>query len=287
MSDYSIPKAIDIDNMAQYWRSSVEEDILDRLYLITPKRDGCALHVEMENGQIITCVSASGKPVCSVQHILEELQRVFKHVSCAVLDMEVYADGLPFQGISGLFRRHKPQPQLRAMVFNGHFGQLSTGYEGRMSMFGQYLTGKSNLVEVTPPHTPWDLADAWAEAVDRRDSGGFDGCVLHYKGAPYFTGRAAYQSIKLKPLVSHDLEVIAVNEAVGEKTGRATCALVCRWKDGGVQEVATGLSHGQQASALDFIGKIIEVRGMGYTTSGKIREPRFAGVREDKLQPDY
>lgn len=287
MPDYSIPKAIDIDNMTARWRCVVEEDILARRYLITPKRDGCALHVEMEDGEVRVCVSASGKTVYSVGHIIEELQRVFEHAGRVVLDMEVYVEGLPFQEISGMFRRHQPQPRLLAMVFNGHFGHIGGGYEGRMSMFGQYLTGKSDLIEVSPPHTPWDLADAWAEAVERRDSGGFDGCVLHYKDAPYFTGRAVYQSIKLKPLVSHDLEVIAVNEAVGEKTGRKTCALVCRWEHGGVQEVATGLSHEQQANAQDFIGKIIEVRGMGYTTAGKIREPRFVGVREDKLQPEY
>ena len=294
MSDYSVPKAIDIDNMAARWRCAVEELIRRDRYLITPKRDGCALHVEMEDGEVRVCVSASGKTVYSVWHIIDELQRVFKQAGRVVLDMEVYVEGLPFQEISGMFRRRQTQPRLRAMVFNGHFGYIGGGYEGRMNLFGQYLTGKSDLIEVAPSHTPRDLNCAWAEAAERRDLGGFDGCVLHYRDSPYFTGRATHQSIKLKPLVSHDLEVIAVNEAVGEKTGRKTCALVCRWRPAfapwgtsETQEVATGLSHRQQENAQDFIGKIIEVRGMGYTTAGKIREPRFVGVREDKLQPEF
>lgn len=291
MSDYSVPKAIDINNMASRWRCAVEEDIRNGRYLITPKRDGCALHVEIEDREVKACVSASGKPVLSVGHILDELSRVFPSPCRVVLDMEVYAEGLPFQEISGLFRRQKwisqePSP-LRAMVFNGHLGHIGAGYDYRMNLIGQYLTGKSDILEVAPSCTPLDLDDAWATAVYRRDSGGHDGCVLHLHDSPYFTGRATCQSIKLKPLVSHDLEVISVNEAVGEKTGRKTCALVCRWEHGGVQEVATGLSHEQQENAKDFIGKIIEVRGMGYTTAGKIREPRFAGVREDKLQPEF
>ena len=41
------------------------------------------------------------------------------------------------------------------------------------------------------------------------------------------------------------------------------------------------------AITLNFIGKIIEVRAMGLPSDGKLREPRFCGVREDKLQAEY
>lgn len=35
-----------------------------------------------------------------------------------------------------------------------------------------------------------------------------------------------------------------------------------------------------------MIGLIVEIEGMGFTADGLIREPRFNGVRHDKLEAD-
>ena len=188
----------------------------------------------------------------------------------------------------GLFRRHTSDSRLQLKVFNGYFlAGRGQRYETRTADISQalyyvpllytHMAARSQAFNLEHATT---MARFW-------QAGGYDGVVLHHIDAPYFQGRAKYESVKIKPLLSYDLEVVGVNAAVGEKTGRATCALVCRWKDGGVQEVATGLSHAEQASPEQFLGKIIEVRAMGLTADGKLREPRFCGVREDKLTPDH
>lgn len=293
MSEYTIAKAIDIENLSKKARAQFELDIAAGEYLLTPKFDGCAVHIELNDGRIEQCISGSGKPVRSLDHALKELLQVFP-TGRVVLDAEAWVPDMEFQEISGLFRRHTSDSRLQLRVFNGYASSWmcitdrGSAYETRIGLLAHVLLGSDcTLIAAVPrtlvPSIPMseDMARFW------QAGGGFDGCVLHHKDAPYFQGRAKYESVKIKPLLSYDLEVVGVNAAVGEKTGRPTCALVCRWKDGGTQEVATGLSHAEQASPEQFLGKIIEVRAMGLTADGKLREPRFCGVREDKLQAEY
>jgi DNA ligase-1 len=293
MSEYSIAKAIDIENLSKKARAQFELDLAAGEYLLTPKFDGCAVHIELNDGRVEQCISGSGKPVRSLDYALMELLRVFP-TGRVVLDAEAWVPDMEFQEISGLFRRHTSDSRLQLKVFNGYASSWlcgtsrSSGYKTRLGLLSYVLqssgcqriaTAQGTLAFNIP--TSADTARYWQAL------GGFDGAVLHHIGAIYFQGRAKYESVKIKPLLSYDLEVTGVNAAVGEKTGRATCALVCRWKDGGVQEVATGLSHAEQASPEQFLGKIIEVRAMGLTADGKLREPRFCGVREDKITPDH
>jgi ATP-dependent DNA ligase len=288
MSDYCIAKAIDIENLSRKARAQFDLDLAAGAYLLTPKFDGCAVHIELNDGRIEQCVSGSGKPVRSLDHALKELLQVFPS-GRVVLDAEAWVPGTEFQEISGLFRRHTSDSRLQLKVFNGYFiAGRNQRYEARLADISQALCYVPLLYTHTAARSPaFDLEHATVMARAWQQAGGFDGCVLHHRDAPYFQGRAKYESVKIKPLLSFDLEVVGVDRAIGEKTGRATCALVCRWKDGGVQEVATGLSHAQQADPGQFIGKIIEVRAMGLTSDGKLREPRFCGVREDKLSAEY
>ena len=291
MNSYTIAKAIDINNLSGKARAQFELDIAAGEYLLTPKYDGCAVHIELNDGRIEQCISGSGKPVRSLDHVLKELLQVFPS-GRVVLDAEAWVPDMEFQEISGLFRRHTSDHRLKIRVFNGYcpfvVGGRGAAYKNRISALHSGILAR-NCVFVTTVATSASMPLAGATVMARywQALGGFDGVVLHHRDAPYFQGRAKYESVKIKPLLSFDLEVTGVNAAVGEKTGRATCALVCRWKDGGVQEVATGLSHAQQADPGQFIGKIIEVRAMGLTSDGKLREPRFCGVREDKLQAEY
>ena len=288
MSDYCIAKAIDIENLSKKARTQFELDLAAGEYLLTPKYDGCAVHIELNDGSIEQCISGSGKPVRSLDHALKELLQVFP-LGRVVLDAEAWVPDMEFQEISGLFRRHTSDRRLQLKVFNGYFlAGRNQRYKTRSADISQAMyyvprlyTHMASRSKAFGLEHATVMARAWQQAV------GFDGVVLHHQDAPYFQGRAKYESVKIKPLLSYDLEVTGVNAAVGEKTGRATCALVCRWKDGGVQEVATGLSHAQQADPGQFIGKIIEVRAMGLTSDGKLREPRFCGVREDKLGAEF
>lgn len=290
MADYSIPKALDIDAISAKNKPYLEQEHFDRgLWLVTPKYDGCAVRIDIQAGKAVSMVSASGKLVRSLGHMIPVIEKALGPTDPnAVLCCEAWAPSRPFQEISGMFRRHGDQPELQLVVFDGYFTMSSSGYKARMEILAWYLNRITvqGIRVVTRTAAP-SLESAWGTARAAAGAGGYDGAVLHWSGKPFTEGRSKWDTVKLKPLLTYDVLVTGVHKGVGEATGRPTAALICRWEGGGSQEVATGLTEAQQANPEQFIGKIVEIAGMGLTTAGKLREPRFIGAREDKLTADY
>lgn len=290
MPDYSIPKALDISDISAKNKGYLDQREFELgNWLISPKYDGCAVRIDIRAGKVTSMVSASGKPVRSLGHLIPVLEKALGPTEPnVVLCAEAWAKGRAFQDISGMFRRHSDQQELSLHVFDGYFTTPTLGYKARMQILDWYLNRSSVPgVQVLPRLTATSLDRAWDMARACVAVGGRDGAVLHWAGKPFAEGRSKWDCVKLKPLLTYDVLVTGVQKGLGEATGRPTAALICRWEGGGSQEVATGLTEAQQADPEQFVGKIIEIAGMGLTTAGKLREPRFIGVRDDKLTPDY
>lgn len=282
MADYPFPKAVDFENLSAKAKKAFNPEG----WVIQPKWDGCALVVEIRNNCVWSVESASGKPVYSCDHIAEYIA---KWVGNGRYAMEAWRPCTPFQDISGMFRTHAPQPLLSARIFDGYVeGSSADTYFHRLTVIHSQL-GFGGLVQsawgMGEKFTTWD--DAWTKAKFWQAQGGYDGCILRDPLSLWTEGRSKGDIVKLKPLMDWDLRVTHVKTAIGDKTGRPTVALGCAWKDGQIQYVATGLNHEQQAAPDRFIGSIVTVRGMGLTTDGFIREPRFITVRDDKVEADY
>ena len=290
MADYSIPKALDISDISAKNKGYLDQREFELgNWLISPKYDGCAVRIDIRAGKVTSMVSASGKPVRSLGHLIPVLEKALGPTEPnVVLCAEAWTEGRAFQDISGMFRRHSEQSDLHLQVFDGYFTTPTLGYKTRMQVLDWYLNRSSvPRVHVVPLRTATALSSAWGEAFELVAAGGCDGAVLHWAGKPFTEGRSKWDCVKLKPLLTYDVLVTGVQKGVGEATGRPTAALICRWVGGSSQEVATGLTEAQQADPEQFVGKIIEIAGMGLTTAGKLREPRFIGVREDKLTPEF
>lgn len=266
VSDYTIPKAVDYENLSAKAKKALDPTG----WWLQPKYDGCALYVNTMNGHIR---SASGKPVDSCDHIATDLMRHGPGEYCG----EVWHPTMDFQEISGAFRRGYAQPHLQFHLFDACPGGLEAEpYRKRMAFLPMVHSREFES---------WDQSWAWAKMAQA--DGGKDGAILRNPNAPWEPGRSKGDIIKLKPLQDYDVEVVGFEKDVGAKTGRATVALIFRWKNGTTHKVATGLNHEQQAAPEQFVGKIIRVKGMGLTSAGNMREPRFDGVRDDKLKADY
>lgn len=276
MSDYTIPKAVDFDNMSQKARASIDWT----KGIKQPKLDGCACRIDVTSN-IKVAVSATNKVVKSIDHILDALPDGH-YTLCG----EVYAPDKVFQEISGDFRRGSNSPNLRFMVFDGCIhGEAELGYTERMK--GLRLGVSGYEVSWIPSWCVDSFENAWdyAKELKKFAADQFDGAIWRNPDAPFECGRSKGDIIKLKPLLSFDVECVGFEAAVGEKTGRETVALVVSFR-GTKQKVATGLSHEQQANPAQFVGQIIEVEVMGLTLDNNFREPRFKGVRDDKLSAD-
>lgn len=98
------------------------------------------------------------------------------------------------------------------------------------------------------------------------------------KGLEGLVLRKGDEWLKVKPVETHDLEVIGYQEGQGKHEGRMGALLTDRGK------VGTGFTDVERVEFTEdyIVGKIIEVAGMQLTESGKIRHPRFIRLRLDK-----
>lgn len=273
---YQFPKAIDLKNMSSKARAAVDWSA----GILQSKYDGCAVVAKRQRiGDTVRWVPYTGSDKL-VLSMTEQMDALPALPLGSVLVGEAWRKGYSFQAISGEFRRHR-QSALEFVVFDGHVAE-----EAANPYFERADSLRCEGVKVINHISAVSEAFAWHFARTAVAVGGYDGAIWRNPLAPFRTGRSVGDVIKLKPLVDHDLECIGFDVGTGEKTGRATVALICKWRAGELQEVATGLSHAEQADPDQFVGRIIRVAGMGYTEAGKLREPRFGGV-SDKDTPDF
>jgi len=127
--------------------------------------------------------------------------------------------------------------------------------------------------------------------LDMRLFGGYpDGIILRpkeVKGLLDSAVRKGYEGLvirsseglfKVKPVETHDVEVLEMIEGKGKNLGKAGALVTPMGK------VGTGLTDAQRDQYFKNppIGKIIEVEAMSLTPNGKFRHPRFVRERVDK-----
>ena len=293
MADYALPKAIDFKNMSQKAKAAVNwsQGWIQRKY------DGCAVIIRVLPDGTKTAISATGKPCVSIDHVLARLRPMDKpYTLCG----EALLPNRPFAESSGAFRRHSVQPALFVWLFDCAVdGEEHRPYKERKALiyhlvsidmdrgvgtvFGavhsQYCEGPENAQK-------WGMtyADDKPTNINRFFC---DGAIWRDPEAAFEIGRSKGSIIKVKPLMECDLLVVGTEEGKGKYVGKIG-ALVCRYKNAKLVKVATGMTDSERAMApAEFIGAIVSVAAMGETEDGMLREPRYRGIRTDKLAADY
>lgn len=294
-----ILKAVDFDKTsAKFKKAHGHVDALwDAGWMLQSKYDGCfGLATITHERSSCTMQSRTGEDyTASCGHILDELHEAAEEYDpgareTGVVLGEVWHPTWKFPAISGKFRKRAPCPEL---VFKANdllpLGLVSDEpYAVRLSNLQCLLPEMPDSEVVTSVvdihRYGFDNEGKTASQIARElvASGGYDGAILRDLRAPYTIGLAnAGQIVKVKPTLSLDLRVKRVASGLGAKTGRVVYTILVEY--GGVESfVGSGVPH-----ILDFeVGDIVEVECMGITADGKLREPRFRGVRHDKKESD-
>lgn len=281
--------ANEFDKQGARWRRGRTLDDLAHTHIGQPKHDGC--HLIMGTGHTFAwATSRTGEEVHSVGHIARALSTLAG--PGYVFQGEVWAPNTDFPQISGAFRRHSPQPQLRYVVYDWHTqeefdaGVDPTPYRSRLrglqALFEGYTGPHLQLVQSLEPGSYPGSPAALARYYVGR--GGYDGFILRDPNAGWAVGRSKQgELVKVKPTLSLDLRVEARISSPGIKTGRDVFTLVVMYR-GVTTTVGSGVPH--DAANVPTPGQIIEVECMGLTAAGKLREPRFKAIRYDKKEPD-
>lgn len=300
---YIVQKAIEPSDLSVKQAKAFEERLQDGGYWLQPKIDGCHVVILVEeDGSCAGILSSTGEVVKSCDHLVGNIVGACVKGRRLAFLGEVTIPGEEFRNISGAFRRQYAQPQLQVRFFdvvswvrlNGEVQLYSADSYGLRHHVLQCSVAAATVLPVIACD---NLSSANIVAQEWQMQGWngsiCDGAVLRDRHATYKAKRCRDgEVVKVKPLLDFDLEVVGVDLAKGEKTGKNTGALITRFKDGVLLRVATGMTQADvdqmhATAGENFIGKIVRVEALGHSGTGSLREPRYCGVRTDKVAPDF
>lgn len=287
MADYIIQKAVERDKVKKKLQRTDEE--YAATFVAQPKLDGCCAVMVLTRWSAYV-LSRTGEPVPSMAGVAAQFRHKYKReiveFGGIVLVGEAWNPNLPQNVLSGLFRQHALTDELLMMVFDvlthAEFvaGHSPVGWLERINR----LTSGDCLDDVISWKEPgtYTVADYLAHQMNL---GGRDGIILRDPNGTWTAGRGTTgEIVKVKRVLSFDLRVTGTEPGKGKHEGRMGALTVDF--GGKTLRVGTGFSDLERINGHLLVGEIIEVEAMDYSADGLLREPRFKGIRHDKLEPD-
>lgn len=241
---------------------------------VQPKLDGVRMLAGMVNGRIKLC-TRTGKEVKSMGHIIPEISKILEEDE--FLDGEVYSDTLPFQQISGKFRKHETCEELKFHVFD----MFKTSSDGR-GFRERFVESKvSNLKYVSPVESWYIPGNQIMHYHEKFAREGYEGIIIRHPSGPYECGFRSQYLMKHKVFDDDEFEIVGCEEGTGRDEGTAIFRCKCDAGEFGVRPMGT---HEVRKEYFDnqenYIGKKLTVKYQGKSTVGIPRFPIGIGIRD-------
>lgn len=294
---YIVHKAVELDKVHKKLRPT--EDQLRTEYLAQPKYDGCNMVAVKAAHDIeaVSLFSRTGEPVLSADHIRLALASA-PFLPTGVYFGEYWHPTIDQPTVSGKFRDTKQQHDephfvvfdyvteeewnqgFSSMVYQDRTDRLPTLFQKVEECKAPVFPAESQGFLIDQDLSPEAAAKLFSE------SGPYDGLILRKVSGTWRKGDAGRggEIIKVKPTLTLDLRVVKINMATGEKTGRDVWTVVVDLGNGKTQEVGSGVPH--DSASLPVEGDLVEIEAMSWSKYGLLREPRYKGIRYDKLEAD-
>jgi hypothetical protein len=261
--------------------------------MASEKKDG-VFAFGLPDGRIF---SRTGKECFSLPHISYSLRKASKEALSIgfrthVILFEVIVPGWSVESISGAFRRQSEQfTDAQAWIHDAipyldfRVGSCNVKYKHRECIAEAYATfmGRPFAKQFIVDHE--EAARSCAEA---RIAAGQEGLILRDPDGTWTAGARNEYLVKIKQDETFDLKVIGIQPGGGKY--KSTLGTLTVRFDGGTQNIS-GMSDEQRDAWWEcpelILDKIVEVECMCVTTYGKMREPRFKRIRDDKFEGDY
>ncbi|UZV39759.1 DNA ligase [Xanthomonas phage NED111] len=317
---YIVHKAVEQDKIKKKLRPTEEQ--LRTEYIAQPKYDGCnmvaikrghwvptvnkGLHaikvgdVQMQpvDRGVVDLFSRTGEQVVSAHHIENALASA-PFFPVGVYFGEYWHPQIDQPTVSGMFRKKDGTQYTEPMFVVFDFVTLEEWEQGFSDLVYQERVSRLPSMghAIAEGTAPVFYAESQGFLIDQElgsmeaakllcEGGAYDGLILRKPSGKWVKGDKGTNGevVKIKPTLTLDLRVLAINEAVGEKTGRAVYTVVVDLGEGKTQEVGSGVPH--SASELPSVGGIVEIEAMSFSKYGLLREPRYKGIRHDKKEAD-
>jgi len=291
VADVRILKAVEFSKLSAKFKKQYKDELAlyQAGWWLQAKYDGCYAEFHIDNRGVPTCRAntRTDEPILSCQHIIDDLiARTPKGTQCVYVgELWCHKDSVRFPEISGWVRRHYAAPDLTFVCFDLLPPGLETTelYKFRFTRLQERIEMPSAAVSYADVISR-NVLDPNAAAAKLKATGKYDGAILRDPNAGYTIGLVKNgEIVKVKPVFSLDLRVTDVFTEPGAKTGRPVYSIEVVYK-GVKSKVGSGIPHNR--ADVPNIGDIAEVECMDFTADGKLREPRFKGIRHDKEQAD-
>jgi DNA ligase-1 len=296
-----IHKAVELAKVKTKRRKELEQPgYLAKNYIAQPKHDGCNTVMKFYPDGTVETTSRTGEPNRAMGRAERALwprlaDRLMPSCGLVVLGEAWWPGKDQFSEISGHFRRHSESDRLRLVAFDAltmtefEAGRSDVGYLNRLKRLG----AAAEWPDSNPD--PAQLIRSYSVSTDPHelcarfvDKGGYDGIIYRDPDGTWEAGRGTNgELIKIKRKLSFDLRVTATYEGLGKNKGRVG-AIGVSFR-GATLRCNAGTDAEREAWFADpslIVGKIVEVEAMDFSSEGLLREPRYKGIRHDKLEPD-
>lgn len=290
--DYIVHKAVEASKVVpKKRREELTDAYISANYYAEAKYDGCQaiVIVYSDPNADPLILSRTGEEYIGPMPAARQLRDLCGY---GVYFCEAWWPGADqFNLISGAFRKGVENDKLRLVVFDSvtyeefHAGFSERSYMDRTDIPGIQCDNPAYpLVQRAACFYPGSYGSIQEFCNVLVDCGGYDGVVGKLPHGTWTKGKSnGDEQIKIKRKLSFDLRVLQVLVGIGDKTGRKVYTLIVDFQ-GKKLRVGSGMPH--KEAELPVAGDIVEVEAMDYSSDGLLREPRYKGIRHDKVAPD-
>lgn len=252
---------------------------------VQPKLDGVRLLAGKQDGHIIL-MSRMGKII----HSLPQISKSIEHLKEGEwLDGEVYSTEIPFEEISGVFRRHTEDPDISPKLLYHVFDMFKVDNMKApfRERFEQWLEPLFENKKVDGPLRL--VSTSGAESTDHLHryhdlyvTQGYEGLIIRDPTSPYCLKKRSRGLLKFKIMETDEFDIVGAEEARGRDKG--TVVWICettRKQTFNVRPKGTVLQRKEWwNNYTKYIGLPLTVQFQGYSEQGLPRFPVGLAIRD-------
>ncbi len=261
-----------------------------------PKLDGHRCIGILKDGKV-TLWSSSRKPINSVPHIVESLERgalLNKITTDFMFDGELYNHEYHdnFEELTHFIRQTKPIPGHEVVQYHIYDVPMNSDYDNRLSALRQFsrlqrlgTPGPLKFVETVAVVGDKELMVEYERFMDQ----GYEGAMVRNIKGWYESNQRSYNLLKVKEMIDAEFEVINVEEGRGKLLGHGI--FVCNIdpaRANTIENIFTVKLKGPTDNLKQYwkdpslaIGRQLTVQFQGWTKYNKPRFPVGLRFRED------
>ena len=253
--------------LANTW--SPKTKLSSRVY-VQPKLDGVRVMVGRRDGEVVM-LTRTGKPVVGLEQAIRD-PSIIKLKEGQWVDGEAYSPDLPFEEISGKFRKNSSCPELEFHVFDTFdLNNMSETFEERCyKIFMWKHSVPTRLID----------SDQIDEFHDKFVAEGYEGIIIREAHSVYEIGYRSRNLLKFKKFDTNEFKIVGCVEGTAKDTGTAIFVCEC---PGGLFNVrpkgTLAIRKEYWENKSEYIGQLLTVKHQSVSGEGIPRFPVGLAVR--------